>query len=60
MAKKVKATKEKQLKVVNAKIDQDKELIKAWKKYGISESKIAKREAKLAKREAKKTEIESE
>ena len=50
MAKKTK--KEKSVKILNYKIDKEKELLKEWKKHGISENKIAKMEAKQAKHEA--------
>ena len=50
MAKKTK--KEKNCDNLNYKIDKEKELLKNWKKHGISQNKIDRMEAKQAKHEA--------
>ena len=50
MAKKTK--KEKNVDNLNYKIDKEKELLKNWKKFDISQNKIDKMEAKQAKHEA--------
>lgn len=55
MAKKTK--KEKTIIHLNHKIDKEKELLKNWKKFGISEYKISKMEAKQAKHEADLIEV---
>jgi len=46
-----KTKKEKNCDILNHKIDREKELVKNWKKYGISQMKIDKMEAKQAKHE---------
>ena len=47
MAKKTK--KEKCVKILTYKVDKEKELLKNWKKYNISQTKIDKMEAKKDK-----------
>lgn len=47
-----KTKKEKNVDNLNHKIDKDKELIKNWKKFGISQKKIDRGEARQARREA--------
>ena len=47
-----KTKKEKNVGNLNYKIDKEKELLKKWKKFGISQRKINGMEAKQAKHEA--------
>ncbi len=47
-----KTKKQKNVDILKYNIDEDKELVKNWKKYGISQNKIDRREAKQALREA--------
>ena len=47
-----KTKKEKEVHNLNRKIDKEKELLKNWKKFGISQRKIDGMEAKQAKHEA--------
>lgn len=51
--------KAKNVEMVTRQIDRDKELLKNWKKYGISENKISKLEDKISRKEAKKAELEA-
>jgi len=50
--------KEKWQKILNHKIDKEKDLVKNWKKYGISQEKIDAMEAQQARHEAKKAEVD--
>ena len=50
--------KEKWKKILNHKIDKEKDLVKNWKKYGISQEKIDAMEAQQARHEAKKAEVD--
>ena len=43
------------LKLINRQIDRDKELLKNWKKYDISEVKRDKLQAKINKKESDKS-----
>jgi len=47
-----KTKKEKEVDNLNHKIDKEKELLKNWKKFSISQKKIDKMEAKQTKHEA--------
>ena len=47
-----KTKKQKNCDNLNHKIDKDKELIKNWNKFGISQKKIDKAEARQTRREA--------
>lgn len=49
----------KNIELATRQINRDKELLKNWKKFGISERKISKLEDKIARKEAKKSELES-
>lgn len=51
--------KEKYQKILNHKIQKEKDLLKAWKKHGIDQTKIDRLEAKKAAHEAKKSEVDS-
>ena len=51
--------KERYQKILNYKIDKEKDLLKAWKKYNIDQGKIDKLEAKKAAHEAKKAEVDA-
>ena len=46
-------------KILNYKIDKEKDLLKAWKKYGIDDLKISRLQAKHDRHKAKKTEVDA-
>jgi len=50
--------KERYQKILTYKIEKEKELLKNWKKYNISQLKIDLMEAKKAAHEAKKAEVD--
>jgi hypothetical protein len=51
--------KAKSQKILTHKIQKEKDLIKAWKKHNISESKISRMEDRQARHEAKKVEVDA-
>ena len=51
--------KAKSQKILTHQIQEEKDLIKAWKKYGISQTKIEKMEDQQARHEAKKADVDA-
>lgn len=51
--------KNKNIDFATRQIKRDKDLLKNWKKYGISDVKQGRLEAKIAAKEAKKAELEA-
>lgn len=51
--------KAKNIEMITRKINKNKELLKNWKKFGISDRKISKLEDKIARDEIRKAELEA-